>query len=74
MATSKAKDLAVLQEQAEQQGWKVTLTKGNHFKWVSPTGNVFFSSSTPSDINAVNQVRRDLKRRGFLVITKKKGK
>ena len=74
MATSKAKDLAVLMEQAEQQGWQVTLTNGGHWKWVSPKGNVFFSSSTPSDRNAVNQVRRDLKRRGFLGINKKKGK
>lgn len=71
MATSKAKDLAVLQGQAEQQGWVVTKTNGGHLKWVSPTGNVFFSSTTPSDTQAVNQVRRDLKRRGFLVITKK---
>jgi hypothetical protein len=70
--TNKMKDLTVLIEQAKDQGWVITPTKNGHYKWVSPTGSLFFSSSTPSDGNAIHQVRRDLARRGCIIIAKKK--
>jgi hypothetical protein len=74
MAGSTNKDMSVLMDQASKQGWVITPTSKGHYKWVSPLGSLFFSSSTPSDNQAVNQVRRDLKRRGFVIITNKKGR
>ena len=70
--SNKLKDLHVLIEQAESQGWVISPTKNGHYKWVSPTGNLFFSSSTPSDSNAIHQIRRDLTRRGCIIIMRKK--
>lgn len=71
MAGNKNKDMAVLMEQAEDQGWTIVPTQKGHFKWVAPTGAIVFTSSTPSDGNAVHQIRRDLVKRGFLAIEKK---
>lgn len=50
---------------AQDQGWTVTLTHGNHLKWVSPTGSVYFSASSPSDFRALKNLRSDLARRGL---------
>jgi hypothetical protein len=72
MAGATNKDMAVLMRQAERQGWEITLTGKNHYKWMHPLNGLFFSSSTPSDKQAVNQVRRDLTRRGFIIIERKK--
>jgi hypothetical protein len=72
MAGATNKDMAVLMRQAEEQGWAITITGKNHYKWVHPLHGLFFSSSTPSDNQAVNQVRRDLTRRGFIIIERKK--
>jgi hypothetical protein len=72
MAGATNKDMAVLMRQAEEQGWDITLTGKNHYKWMHPLHGLFFSSSTPSDNQAVNQVRRDLTRRGFIIIERKK--
>jgi hypothetical protein len=47
------------------------MTKGHHYKWVSPLGRFFFSAYSPSDHRAIKNLKRDLKINGFLEITKK---
>ena len=75
MAGSTNKDMSVLMKQAEDQGWVITPTSKGHYKWLSPMGKFIFSSSTPSDGNAVHQIRRDLVKLGFIIVAhKKKGK
>lgn len=69
-----SKELTALIKEAKGQGWRVEFTKSCHLRWSSPTGGFFFSSSTPSDHRAVQNIRRDLRLNGFLEIKKKKGK
>lgn len=59
------KELTVLIRKAERQGWIVTRRKNNHLKWQSPIGDSVWSSGTPSDINAVFQIQRNLKQHGY---------
>jgi hypothetical protein len=66
------KEVTQLIREAVNQGWTVTKTKGEHFKWVSPLGVVVFSSQTPSDRRAIMNLKQDLKKRGFIEIEKKK--
>jgi hypothetical protein len=72
--TGVPKDLGELMSQAKEQGWSVTKTNGGHFKWLSPLGAFFFSSQTPSDRRALQNVKKDLRINGFIEIVKKKGK
>jgi hypothetical protein len=65
------KDLNGLIAQAAQQGWVVIKTGGDHVKWVSPTGAIVFSGSTNSDKRALQNIKRELRHKGFIV--KKKG-
>lgn len=69
---SRIKEVKQLIDQAECQGWNVVPTKKGHYKWLSPLGAFFFSASTPSDHRALLNIKRDLKRHGFIEI--KKGK
>lgn len=59
------KDLAQLIKKAIKQGWSVEATRGNHLKWISPTGDIVISAKTPSDRMTVMCTRLDLKRRGY---------
>jgi hypothetical protein len=68
------KELQVLIKQARSQGWEVERTKGDHYKWLSPRGNFFFSASTPSDRRGLLNLKRDLRINGFITIERKKGK
>lgn len=68
---SSPKELTELIKEATNQGWIVMLTKGSHYKWISPFGGFFFSGSTPSDHRALKNIKRDLKNNGFITITKK---
>jgi hypothetical protein len=52
---------------AVSQGWRVEQRKNTHLSWVSPTGTKVFSSFTPSDIRAVQNLKRDLRRYGLKV-------
>jgi hypothetical protein len=65
------KQIDVLIKAAKEQGWEVERGKGNHYKWISPLGGFFFSSSTPSDHRAIKNLERDLRVRGFVMINKK---
>lgn len=68
---SSRKEIQQLRKKAEKQGWIVALTHGGHYKWVSPIGEFFFSSSSPSDPRTINNTRQELLRRGFIEIEKK---
>jgi N-acetyl-anhydromuramyl-L-alanine amidase AmpD len=52
-------------EIAVAQGWRVEQRKNTHLSWVSPTGVKVFSSFTPSDGRAVQNLKRDLRRYGL---------
>lgn len=66
------KDLAVIIKIALDAGWRVEQTKGGHFKWIAPNGIDFvFSSSTPSDHRALENLKHDLRRRGLDVVRKR---
>lgn len=69
------KDMQLLMKEAKDQGWFVELTRGGHYKWQSPSGNLVFSSQTPSDYRAVQNLKRDLRMYGFIELkVKKKGR
>jgi hypothetical protein len=60
------KDLAVLIKIAIEAGWRVERTKSGHYKWLSPNSiDFFYSSSTPSDNRALENLKQDLRRRGL---------
>ena len=65
------REVQVLIKQAVDQGWVVEKTKNNHYKWISPLGGLIFSSSTPSDHRALQNLKRDLRVNGFITIVKK---
>ena len=72
MASSK--DLKTLQKEAVSQGWVVNLSNGNHIKWIAPNGKVVFTSNTPSDKRALENMKRDLKSAGLVLIKKNRRK
>jgi N-acetyl-anhydromuramyl-L-alanine amidase AmpD len=59
------KDLTILIRKAEKQGWRIIRRRNNHLKWTSPEGSCVWSSGTPSDINAVAQIQRNLRVYGY---------
>ena len=64
------KDMAQLMDTAKSQGWSIELAKGGHFKWVSPSGAVVFTSCTPSDKRAFKNIQSDLRRYGLDIVKK----
>lgn len=60
------KGLTELKREAEQQGWRVEITGGGHYKWYPPDPAQGFvvSSTTPTNSNLRNHIAL-LKRRGF---------
>lgn len=74
MNQASKKDLQLLVKQAEEQGFKVTLTNGGHYKWTAPSGVFFFSASSPSDARVLKNITRDLRINGFIQIKHKKGR
>lgn len=69
-----SKELKVLQKEALIQGWSVSLSNGNHLKWVAPNGKVIFTSKTPSDARAIDNIKRDLKSAGLVLVKKNRRK
>jgi hypothetical protein len=53
---------------ARQQGWKVTISNGNHWKLVppDPTRKILFTANSPSDYRAFRNFLADMKRNGFI--------
>jgi hypothetical protein len=75
MRLSSNKDVNDLIKEAQRQGWTITMTRSNHLKWVSPMGDFFFSSSTPSDgRRVVNKISQDLRMNGFIQIKHKQSR
>lgn len=70
---SSNKDFRQLIQEAEDQGWEVSKTKGGHLRWLSPSGRVVFSAFSPSDGRALKNTIRELRIGGFITI-KQKGK
>jgi len=56
-----------LAKKALDQGWSISLTGGDHIRWVSPDGLVVTSSQTPSDHRSVKNTRAQLARGGLKV-------
>jgi len=67
---STLKELRSLLELATQQGWKIERRNTNHYKLVAPNGKVVFTSSTPSDRRAIENIKRDLRSGGLIIIKK----
>jgi len=65
------KELGELIADAEEQGWVVSRRANSHLKWVSPGGEVVFSSASPSDPRAVSNIKRDLFRYGLIKLERK---
>lgn len=61
------KDFQELAEIAASQGWRIEQRRNAHLSWIAPTGAKVFSSLTPSDKRAVQNLKRDLRRYGLKV-------
>lgn len=61
---------------ARRQGWAVEQTRKNHVKLTSPTGQIYFTGSTPSDYRAGRNLASDLRKLGLDIPDKtgRKGK
>jgi hypothetical protein len=64
---SNRKEFKQIVKIAESKGWVVQLTGGGHLKWTSPTGQIVFSASTPSDGRAVKNLVSELRRHGITI-------
>lgn len=58
------KDVEKMAKVALRAGWKVTVTRGNHIKWVSPDGEMYISSLSFGDKRRIKQLRKFLTTRG----------
>ncbi|MGV8845799.1 MAG: hypothetical protein ACOH1Y_11495 [Propionicimonas sp.] len=67
IAVAKRGEMAVMMKAAARQGWVVTPTRGNHIKWLAPSGAIVFSASTPSDVRAYRNMASDLRKRGLVL-------
>lgn len=59
------RDLRHALKVAEQSGWTVTLTKGNHLMWKSPTGKTVITSKTTGYPRSIKNALADLKKNGL---------
>jgi hypothetical protein len=64
------KELKLLLELASDQGWQIEKRNNNHYKLIAPNGKVVFTSSTPSDRRAIENIKRDLRSGGLVIIRK----
>lgn len=63
---SRHKEIRDLIKRAESQGWQITRSKGDHLKWVSPSGKPLFFGSTPSDIRSLKNQVSLMRKHGFI--------
>jgi len=61
------KELKKLVKLAEEQGWQVTVTGGNHLCWRSPVGRTVFTPTTPSEYRGLKNAKAWLRREGLVV-------
>ena len=67
---STMKELRSLLNIATDQGWKIERAKNNHIKLLAPNGKIVFVSSTPSDHRALENIKRDLRVNGLVIVRK----
>lgn len=61
------KDIKKLFKKARKQGWTKKMGSG-HYQWYSPCGKYILNvSSSPSDVNAIRQIKRQLIKLGYEV-------
>lgn len=51
-----------LQREYAARGWTVTVRNNSHLRWQYTSGATVFTSFTPSDHQAIRNIRRDLNR------------
>jgi len=56
------KEMRKLISLAIKRGYNVELRNGGHYKFTAPTGRFFFTSATPSDRRALDNILADMKR------------
>jgi hypothetical protein len=71
---SMTKELKSLLKTAEDQGCRVVITPNNHYKVYVPGGKLVVISSTPSDNRAIENIKRDLRSAGIVIIKKNRRK
>lgn len=54
-----------LAKKANEQYWKITQTKSNHYKWTPPYGDSYISSGSPSDHRSLDNTKAALKKKGL---------
>lgn len=50
------KELKQIRLAAEDRGWIVEMTRGNHLRWQHPSGKIMFTALTPSDNRALKNI------------------
>lgn len=50
-----------------EQGWTIERSKNRHYKFISPTGKIVFSSGSPSDWRVYYNLRGQLRRAGAII-------
>jgi len=71
---SMMKELKSLLKTAEDQGCRIVVTPSNHYKVFVPGGKLVVVSSTPSDNRAIENIKRDLRSAGVVIIKKNRRK
>lgn len=71
---SSLKELNKLFKIVLEQGWTIELSHNNHYKLYAPNGKVVFVSSTPSDHRALQNIKRDLRANGLVIVKKNRRK
>lgn len=61
------KRIKKLIEIAERQGWTVTLTGSNHWKFTNPRGQCCFTPLTPGSYRGVKNTGSQLRRLGLIL-------
>ena len=59
------RDFRGLAELAQEQGWTLFKTNGNHIKWQPPKGHFVVSATTPSDWRALQNTKSNLRKAGL---------
>jgi hypothetical protein len=59
------KDMEKVAKRAQKAGWTITISGGNHLKWLSPDGKTMLVSSRTGSYRAWKNFRADLRRAGF---------
>jgi predicted RNA binding protein YcfA (HicA-like mRNA interferase family) len=61
------REYQALVDLAQEQGWVVTLTGGDHLRFQGPDGQLVFTAQTPSDHRSIKNAVSFLRRAGLVV-------